>query len=199
MGPPRNQLLIIFYRNPKMGTVKTRLAATLGDEKALAIFRRLAQHTNAITKGLAVDKVVYYSDSIEPDDIWLPTIYRKSVQTGTDLGEKMKNAFAEGFEAGYEMICIIGTDCHELSGPLIEKALDLLRSSDTVIGPARDGGYYLLGMRRLYPELFTNKQWSTETVAGDTIHEFELLELKYSKLPTLRDVDREDDVPAAWI
>ena len=188
-------LLIIFYRNPKIGKVKTRLAATVGNEKALDIFRKLSMHTKEVTEKLTFDKIVFYSDSIDLMDMWPNATYLKALQQGEDLGTKMKNAFVAGFETGYTSICIIGTDCYELSEGVIRQAFDELNSTDTVIGPARDGGYYLLGMKQPHTGIFKNKQWSTETVFQDTIDDLESLGLNYVKLKELGDVDTENDLP----
>ena len=91
--PSSKKALIIFTRNPELGKVKTRLAKSVGDESALEIYKFLLKHTVAITKNLNVDKYVFYSENIHRDDIWDPEIFRKKLQTGTDLGEKMQNAF----------------------------------------------------------------------------------------------------------
>jgi uncharacterized protein len=198
MGQSTKSLLIIFYRNPTIGQVKTRLAATIGKEKALEVFRRLASHTKQITESLTIDKIVFYSDSIDLMDIWPNAKYLKALQQGNDLGEKMKNSFAAAFESGYDSVCIIGTDCYELETRIIVQAFEALVSDDVVIGPASDGGYYLLGMRRFHPELFDDKQWSTETVFERTVSDIQSLGLKYSKLRRLRDVDTEGDLPEEW-
>lgn len=188
-------LLIIFYRNPELGKVKTRLANTLGDEKALAIYLALSSHTRFITENLTINKVIYYSNFVDTEDVWPNTSFHKSLQNGNDLGEKMHNAFAEGFKSGYERICIIGTDCFELNGDIIKQAFEQLHANDAVIGPAKDGGYYLLGMKKPIPELFKNKTWSSETVATDTIQNFKDLSISYAQLEVLTDVDEEKDLP----
>lgn len=195
MEQPEKSLLIIFYRNPQAGKVKTRLAATLGDEKALEIFVKLSSHIRDITENLTVDKIVFYSDAIEQGDLWTDTAYLKALQRGDDLGARMKNAFAEGFRSGYISVCIIGTDCYELTEEVLARSFEALKTADAVVGPARDGGYYLLGMNKPFPELFDNKPWSTDTVSRKTIEDLDLLGLKYAILPVLRDVDTEDDVP----
>ena len=189
-------LLIIFYRNPELGKVKTRLAKTLGDEKALAIYLKLSSHTRAITENLAIDKVIYYSNFVDTEDVWPNTTFQKKLQNGNDLGEKMNNAFVEGFQSGYERVCIIGTDCFELSRDIIKQAFDQLHTNDAVIGPAKDGGYYLLGMKKPIPVLFKNKAWSSDTVATDTIQNFKDLSLSYAQLAVLTDVDEEKDLPS---
>lgn len=195
MEKTERSLLIIFYRNPELGKVKTRLASTVGDKKALEIFQKLSLHTKRITENLPVDKIVFYSDAVDLMDIWPNAVYLKALQRGADLGEKMKSAFEAAFVTGYTSVCIIGTDCYELSGSIIIQAFEALRSADAVIGPAYDGGYYLLGMKKLYPPLFENKNWSTATVASDTIGDFDALHLQYARLPLLNDIDREDDLP----
>ncbi len=192
-------LLIIFYRNPELGKVKTRLAKTLGDEKALAIYLKLSSHTRAITENLAIDKVIYYSNFVDTEDAWPNTTFQKKLQNGNDLGEKMNNAFVEGFQSGYERVCIIGTDCLELSKDIIQQAFDQLVCYDAVIGPAKDGGYYLLGMKKPMPELFKNKAWSSDTVATDTIQNFQDLSLSYAQLAVLTDVDEEKDLPSNFV
>lgn len=189
------ELLIIFYRNPELGKVKTRLAASIGDEKALAIYLRLSAHTREVTENLTMDKALYYSDFTDREDNWSLTHFKKEIQTGRDLGERMRNAFASGFEQGYQKIVIIGTDCFELTPEIIKQSFERLDHHDTVIGPALDGGYYLLGMKKLIPEVFRNKAWSTESVCTETMKDFERLNLGYSLSPPLRDVDEVKDLP----
>ncbi len=195
MDKKSTDLLIIFYRNPDAGKVKTRLAATLGIDKALDIYRKLARHTRDVAKQTAFDKVVYYSDFIDRKDMWPNETFGKAAQLGDDLGERMKNAFTESFEKGYASVCIVGTDCFELTEQVINEAFAALRSADAVIGPARDGGYYLLGMNRLLPAVFENKHWSTESVFRETIRDLESLDLACTTLSELGDVDTEEDLP----
>lgn len=191
-----HQRLIIFYRNPELGKVKTRLAATVGDEMALAVYLRLASHTREITEGVDVDAVVYYSHSLDTEDQWLG--FDRAVQTGGDLGTRMKNAFQESFALGYQSVCIIGTDCWELTEAHLVKAFEQCKQHDVVIGPAADGGYYLLGMNKLYPELFENKKWSTDSVFADTLHNIQDRKLSFCVLEELHDVDEEKDLPSDW-
>jgi rSAM/selenodomain-associated transferase 1 len=198
MDQQTKSLLIIFYRNPKIGAVKTRLAATVGNQKALDIYRKLSLHTRAITENLNVDKIVFYSDAIDLMDIWPNATYLKAMQAGKDLGDKMKQAIVAGFETGYTSICIIGTDCVDLTEEIIHEAFEELESVDAVIGPASDGGYYLLGMNKPYVDVFNNKPWSTDTVLQQTIDDFESLNLLYVKLEVLTDIDTEDDLPEGW-
>lgn len=164
---PKN-LLLIFTRNPEPGKVKKRLAASIGDEAALEIYKFLLEHTSKITSDLPADKVVYYSEEIEKEDIWDET-YDKKPQKGEDLGERMKNAFQSGFESGYRNIIIIGSDLYDLDRNDLVEAFTALEKSDYVIGPAKDGGYYLLGMKSLNLNVFRNKSWSTASVFKETL------------------------------
>lgn len=186
-------LLIIFAKNPVLGKVKTRLAATMGEEKALAIYHILLTHTVTITSELKCDKVVFYSDFIDYEDKWDNSFYQKRIQTGQDLGQRMSNAFEWAFNQKYSKVCIIGTDCIEIDPNIIEKAFIQLIENDAVIGPAHDGGYYLLGLKSISPNLFKNKAWSTSVVLSETIKEFQKQKLAYHCTPVLNDIDTEED------
>jgi uncharacterized protein len=188
-------LLIIFYKNPELGKVKTRLAATIGDAKAYAIYLLLSEHTRSITEKLAMSKALYYSDFIDHNDSWHNEKYQKHLQKGNDLGERMINAFRDGFKNGYQSISIIGTDCLELTPHIVKEGFRKLHTHDIVIGPAHDGGYYLLGMNYLHPALFQNKSWSTASVLIETLHDIKLLGLTHWQLDTLNDIDEEKDLP----
>ncbi len=166
--PKNKNLLLIFTRNPEPGKAKKRLAASIGEESALKIYKFLLKHTSEITKDLPADKEVYYSEKIEKEDMWDES-YGKKLQKGEDLGEKMKNAFQTGFASGYRNIIIIGSDLFEIKKDDLEEAFKSLENSDYVLGPATDGGYYLLGMKSLNLKLFKNKSWSTASVFEDTI------------------------------
>ena len=186
--------LIIFYKNPELGKVKTRLAATMGDEAALAIYYLLTTHTRQVTEDLSITKSVWYSDFVDREDPWDNQKYNKQLQKGSHLGERMQYAFKTAFENGAEQVCIIGTDCFEIHASHIKSAYHSLEKVDAVIGPSKDGGYYLLGMKRLLPELFENKVWSTNMVFEETLKDFERLRLPFIKLPLLSDVDVEADL-----
>lgn len=191
----KQNLLIIFYRNPELGKVKTRLAATVGDEKAFAVYLKLAAHTRDVALQVNCDRVIYYSNHVDTEDNWSNNSFNKQVQIGNNLGSRMCHAFEKAFQDGYTQVCIIGTDCLELTSEILSAAFDQIENHDAVIGPARDGGYYLLGMKKFHAELFSNKEWSTSSVAKKTIVDFQNLKLTYSQLPTLSDIDREEDLP----
>ena len=143
------------------------------------------------------DKVVYYSHFIDTEDQWSNVSYKKKIQNGNDLGEKMDDAFTTAFAEGYQHVCIIGTDCFELTSSHVNEAFQRLIDNDAVMGPAKDGGYYVLGMNQLHSEVFKQKAWSTATVGYDTIDDFKKLGLTYFFLDTLTDVDEAKDLPVS--
>jgi len=187
--------LIIFVRNPVQGKVKTRIAATAGEQEALRIYKELLRHTHAVSKSTDADKYVFYSDLPQLGDGWEDDLYHKLIQAGETLGDKMKDAFHRMFEKGYAQVVIIGSDCYELTAAIIEAAWNGLNEKDAVIGPARDGGYYLLGMKKFIPGIFENKKWSTSSVYTHTITDLEKAGTAYITLPLLNDVDTMEDVP----
>lgn len=185
--------LIIFVRQPEKGKVKTRLAATVGEDKALAIYIELLKHTQKISSASTADKFVFYAGIIPESDLWSSPGFTKRLQHDLDLGGRMREAFSALFEEGYSKIVIIGSDCLALSGDIIERAFHILNEKEVVIGPAIDGGYYLLGMKKLWPFIFENKQWSTENVFEQTIRDLKKANIPYGELIALRDIDTEED------
>ncbi|MBB1286018.1 TIGR04282 family arsenosugar biosynthesis glycosyltransferase [Flavisolibacter sp. BT320] len=189
------EALLIFAKNLVPGKVKTRLAATIGNDRAFAVYKQLLHHTAAVTRRLPVDKLVFYSDFIEEADCWKGA-FQKHLQNGASLGERMENAFVVAFNKGYEKVVIIGTDIPALDEEIIRAAFDALNQIDVVIGPANDGGYFLLGMKTNHPGLFHNIEWSTSAVYSATVSKIKERELTYHCLPTFTDVDEEKDLYA---
>lgn len=192
----KKRLLIIFVKNPELGKCKTRLAATIGDEKALNFYRNILKRTKEVAKKVNANKAIYYSSFIDKNDLWSdePSFYKSLQNENPDLGIKMQSAFEEAFQDGYDSVCIIGSDCYALDEKVIEKAFKSLENKDAVLGPSNDGGYYLLGMKQLHNQLFVNKEWSTESVASDTINDFRNLKLSFDLLDELTDIDNEEDL-----
>jgi len=184
--------LIIFTRNPILGKVKTRLAKSVGNEIALEIYQFLLNKTKEVTLNIPADKVVFYSEEITNKDIWDATIYKKELQEGTDLGAKMSNAFKTCFKDGYEKVVLIGSDLFDLEEFHIREAFEKLEKNDAVIGPALDGGYYLLGLKKMHPTIFMNKNWGTATVRKNTMKNLEKVNVHL--LPILNDVDVIEDI-----
>lgn len=185
-------LLLIFTRNPELGKGKRRLATTVGDKATLEIYKFLLNHTAEITKNLYAQKTVYYSEEIWKNDVWDDNIYNKKIQVGKDLGERMANAFLDGFSNGFDKIIIIGSDMYDLSLSDLENAFKSLENHDYVVGPAEDGGYYLLGMKSFKKELFINKNWGTSSVLQNTLNDIKKGETKL--LEPRNDVDYYEDI-----
>lgn len=181
-----------------MGKVKTRIAATTGDHKALNIYLRLLEITrNNLHQLTDVHKHLYYSDQVLSDDAWANESYRKMKQCEGNLGHKMKMGFRDVFDTiGKEQkskVLIIGSDCPEVSATIINSAYALLDRHDIVVGPTYDGGYYLLGMNDYFPFLFDGIAWSTEDVFDQTQQIISKHKLSFATLPILNDIDIEDD------
>ncbi len=190
--PSSKNALIIFTRNPELGKCKTRLAATIGNENALEVYKFLLEHTATISKDIKADRYVFYSETIEKEDLWNASLFRKKLQYGNDLGARMHNAFSELLAMAYNKVMIIGSDLLDLNADLIQEAYSQLEANDVVIGPALDGGYYLLGMKTLHHKVFQNKSWGTDTVLKDTLQDLQASKLHLLK--ELNDIDTFEDM-----
>jgi len=184
--------LLIFIKNAKKGKVKTRLAATLGQEKALQIYEALLDHTRKVALSVEVERYLFYSDYIHQNDAWSNRDFVKLVQEGSDLGARISAAFASTLPSNQKVV-IIGSDCASLTHAILEEAFDQLDDYPFVLGPAVDGGYYLLGMKDLAPSIFRGIDWSTEKVFAQTVQKMEALGKPYYRLPVLSDIDVEAD------
>ena len=185
--------VIVFVKNPELGKVKTRLAATVGNEQALIIYKKLLDYTrNVLLQLNDTERHVYYSSFVDLADEWSNDHFKKFAQKGDGLGERMTAAFQETLETCSKVV-IIGSDCAQLTEDHIERAFDMLDSNDLVIGPSHDGGYYLLGMHTYHPYLFEDIVWSSETVLEDTLNIASFNKLKVAQLEALSDIDNEED------
>jgi rSAM/selenodomain-associated transferase 1 len=194
-----SECLIIFTRYPEPGKTKTRLIPALGAEGAATLQRQMTEHTLAQVKELQAKRLVsvevyFVGGNQQLMQSWLGTsvIYRQ--QGDGDLGRRMAIAFQTALEAGKQRVVVIGTDCPDLKAQLMVKAFHALEQHDLVLGPAQDGGYYLIGLCRLIPELFTGISWSTAEVLQQTMSIAQRLELAVAYLPRLSDVDRPEDL-----
>ncbi|MEL6635214.1 MAG: TIGR04282 family arsenosugar biosynthesis glycosyltransferase [Bacteroidota bacterium] len=187
-----NRALLIFIKNAEPGKVKTRLAQTTGAEKALRIYRALLQHTREVAQSVDAYRYLFYSDRIEDPDDWPSTHFSKHVQRGPDLGKRIELAFSLALEQRNKAI-IIGSDCASLRREHLETAFQQLDEHPFVVGPALDGGYYLLGMQQFSPSLFEDIPWSTDAVLATTLARIRDLEQSYFLLPELSDIDYEED------
>lgn len=184
--------LIIFTRNPELGKVKSRLAADIGKENALEVYIKLLEHTRNVVRQVDCTKMLGYSVKVRENDGWDNSFFNKFQQQGEDLGLRMQNAFAAAFSKGHNSVLIVGSDLLDLKVSHIEEAFKALENNDVVIGPAQDGGYYLLGMNTLIKDVFENKNWGTDTVFQDTIND--LKNHKIYRLETLNDIDYAKDL-----
>lgn len=185
--------LLIFIKNPQLGKVKTRIAETAGAERALQIYLKLLRHTRELALQVDAQRLLFYSDFVNETDDWQSVDFQKFVQGGADLGERMRVAFQGAFSFLATKVVIIGSDCALLTAEIIETAFQKLEEVPFVIGPATDGGYYLLGMNAYQPEVFENITWSTESVLSATLERIQQLQKNYFLLPTLPDIDYESD------
>lgn len=183
--------LLIFAKYPEAGQVKSRLARTIGATKAVLAYKTMVENVVRNTQPCNGEyaQVLYYDppESKEKFQSWLQMDHQQP-QSGGDLGERMKKALSQALaESKYAVL--IGTDCIDVDRSLILKAFDDLVKTDLVLGPARDGGYYLIGCSCVYPELFTGIDWSTEHVFSQTLRVTEKLKLRVSCLPQMEDID----------
>lgn len=190
----KKQLLIVFVKNIKLGKVKTRLAKSIGNEAAFNIYKALVKITEKATKNIQIETHIYFSDEVAHTK-W--NSHFKTTQTGTNLGERMKNAFKDGFKKGFEHIVLIGSDLPEISSEIILQGFSKLEKKDVVFGKAADGGYYLVGLKNMNHTIFDHKPWSTPQLLEVTLQELKEKQQSVSFLETLNDIDTFEDLIAS--
>jgi rSAM/selenodomain-associated transferase 1 len=175
--------LIIMARPPEYGKVKSRLAADIGHDRALVVYQMLLRHTLRKASESAMDVHVFWSENSST----IPSgDFTSHIQTGDDLGERMANAI-QSFKA--KKVLVIGSDCLALNSLHLRDAEAQLDQHDIVFGPAKDGGYYLIGMKQLHPALFQNISWSTEHVLDQSIRAARRAHLSIATIEPLSDID----------
>ncbi len=187
----KKEVVLVFQKNEVLGRVKTRLASGMGDLRALEIYRHLVQSTYSVLEDVLAPVWTYFSDFI-PETI-NPPIEKSFVQEGQDLGERMAHAFAKSFEAGMDKVILIGTDCPTLQSQHLNEAFEALTNSDLVLGPATDGGYYLIGLKQRADYLFEGIAWSTAEVLAQTLAVATTHGLHFTLLNELSDIDTQED------
>ena len=187
----KKEVVLVFQKNAILGKVKTRLASGMGEPRALEIYRHLIQSTYSVLEDVAAPVWTYFSDFI-PETV-NTSIEKSFVQEGQDLGERMANAFARSFELGMDKVVLIGTDCPTLQSNHLNEAFEALTHSDLVVGPATDGGYYLIGMNRRADYLFEGITWSTSQVLSETLNVASQHGLTTTLLCELDDIDTQED------
>lgn len=190
---PRDKLLV-FLKAPRRSTVKTRLAAELGADDALAAYLELASVTLSNLAALAPVELRFTPDDAGSEIApWLQAGWSSAPQGNGDLGARLARSFGDAFRAGHERVVVIGSDCPYLTGDDIRTAWEGLAENDVVIGPATDGGYWLLGLRSAQPDLFEGIDWSTASVLSQTLQRAEAAQLSVTLLRELSDVDTATD------
>jgi rSAM/selenodomain-associated transferase 1 len=186
--------LIVFVKAPRLGTVKTRIARTAGAERACAIYREMVATVLQKFASIRGAQLRFAPDDA-PDEIkpWLRDDWIAAPQGTGDLGERLQRAFAESFAYGAERVVIVGSDCPEVKSGDVRTAWKELKSHELVIGPAIDGGYWLIGLRAPQPELFRAIAWSSNQVLAQTLAQAKLIGLSVQLLRILSDIDTEED------
>jgi len=194
----KDNLVIIFIKCPLMGTVKTRLSKTIGEKMAQELYKRFVLDIIASLEGIDIPFVIYYTmDSCEETMVnWIGKDYRYHVQEGNDLGGRIKNSFINAFSGGYENVVLIGSDSPDLPSSHIKNSFEFLRDDDVVIGPAIDGGYYLIGFRAdtFAPFIFDGIEWSSGGEFRDTLNKLNEKSARVHILPEWYDIDRYADL-----
>ena len=202
----RNRL-ILFTRYPEPGTTKTRMIPELGAEGAARLQCQMTEHIfSSVTRFAGLQSIAvqvrYEGGSQKHMQGWLGTKFDYCPQGEGDIGIRMARALGEGFVDGCQAVVIIGSDIPGISSDILQSAFNGLANQELVLGPAEDGGYYLIGMHRstinrATPRIFEGIQWGTDAVLSQTLAIARDLKLKYCLLDTLKDVDRPEDI-AVW-
>lgn len=188
-------------RYPTPGQAKTRLIPALGAEGAAQVYRQLAERMVAQSRPLQADGIrvaLWYTGAAAAAmRQWLGDDLTYCPQPEGDLGDRLIAAFQWAFDQGHHRVIIVGTDCPDVITDLLSQGFDRLKTDSLLLGPACDGGYYLIGLTQPQPTLFQNITWSTATVLAETLAAATAVGLAPVYLPTLTDIDRPEDL-AAW-
>lgn len=181
--------LIVFVKNIGFEPVKSRIGHEVGNHMADAIYGELLAATRRLCAGLSHDIHVYYSHHIDHNDDWTGVTKERQLQDqSADLGQRMKSAF-EKLLPHYDKVAIIGSDCPYLTPAMMDEAFAALDKVDVVFGPSNDGGYYLLGLKKMLPFLFEGIAWSTDQVLAQSLDKLGSTGSSFAKLDYLEDID----------
>lgn len=200
-----NQRVLLFARYPEKGRVKTRLETHLDQDKILCLYRHFVEDILATLQRSGYPLTICYLPSEKGGQMkaWLGGAFAYLSQTGEDLGKRMGNAFVQTFTATpspVDQVILIGSDLPDLDSGILDQAFDSLSQNDVVIGPAVDGGYYLIGFNRhtFFKDAFAGISWGTGQVFTETLTKIEGAGLKVHILPQWRDIDTYDDLKAFY-
>lgn len=185
--------LIILVHDSLPCIVKTGKVDTISESESVAMRHQLLTHTQRVTINLAADKFLFINEASAGNDVWKKGIYIKRMQRGRDTGEIMQNAFETVFSLAYSKVVMISSDSIETEPAHLVHAFDSLNNYDIVIGPAREGGYYLLGMKKMQSLLFKHKAWNTTVLLQQTLDDITRLRLTYHLQQVLNDVEEEKE------
>ncbi len=193
------ELLIIFTRYPVPGQTKTRLIPALGEEQAAKLQRLMSEHTFSLGLAFSAERdvdveVYYWSDEHDKVRKWVPEKITCRCQSEGGLGERLHHAFTENLQTKAGKVVVIGADCPFLNTEILNQAFDALTTKDVVLGPAYDGGCYLIGLKQTMGLLWNNIDWGTETVLQQLIANGTDAGLSVILLQPLADIDRPEDI-----
>lgn len=203
LKPLASDGLFVFTRFPQPGCTKTRLIPALGDRGAADLQQQMTEHLLSrfqqfSERSLSL-QIHFAGGTTEQMSDWLspkfPTVQTLIPQQSGSLGDRLVAALRQGFQGGLSKIIVVGSDCPQLDNQKILAALRLLDTHDVALGPALDGGYYLIGLSQFYPFLFENIPWSTERVLMETEAIATHHNLSTARLNPLSDIDRPEDLP----
>ena len=199
MDRDRQARLILFTRYPEPGRTKTRLIPALGAQGAATLQQRMSELLVARMAEFAANfpvrpEIRYADGNQQAMEDWFSCDIPCLPQGEGDLGDRLHRAFAQAFAQGAQKVVIIGADCPHLTPALFAQAFAALEQEDLVLGPATDGGYYLVGLNRLVPGLFTEIPWGSGEVLAATLKQAQALHLSTHLLEPLADVDRPEDL-----
>jgi rSAM/selenodomain-associated transferase 1 len=194
--------VIMFVKSAERGMVKSRLAASVGEDVALDLYKCFVSDLMEmfVQDRYSLEILFYPSDARQEVAQWLGDEHTLVPQIGNDLGDRMGNAFEEIFSQGFDRALLIGSDSPDLPNLLIDEALEALKDYDAVVGPSHDGGYYLIAFTRdtFLPQVFSGISWGTPEVFEQTMGILRKANLTVHTLPAWRDIDTVDDLKALF-
>lgn len=197
----KQNALIIFVKLPHLGQVKTRMQPELSTEVSLNLYKAMGRDlVGHFSQSHYFDFFIHFWPENARGEMqsWLGMNLNYIPQQGSDLGERLKNSFSNAFQQNYQKVCIIGSDLPTLNEKDILMAFEKLESSNVVLGPTMDGGYYLIALKKLYLQTFENIDWSTELVLRQTLLRIQQQNLSVFQMDIQQDIDIFEDVIYLW-
>lgn len=196
-----SKTLQIFVKHPVAGQTKTRLAAGIGHPKALKAYGLLLEKMKkiALTLQNEYDIQVWYGNMIPGSDLWSESPFPRFLQWGDGIGARMMNAMNQALEKGADKVVLVGSDLPHLTDEIVREAFGALSEESTVFGPAEDGGYYLVGMTAMSPEIFTDMTWSVDDVLAESQQRLAINSKTWAEVATLNDLDTVEDLVGTFL